>query len=238
MTIATRSSSPFLRLLTLSLAALLLFGAASALVSCSSEKDDAAELTPDQIQGNLIRQLIMMAEQKEESRDRFDSLVSEKGWRSPEVEEAKRQTAAADSANMARLEEIIGKHGWPGVSLVGRQAAMAAFLIMQHASLSQQEKYLPLVKAAADKGDVERAHLAMLEDRVLMRQGKAQIYGTQLWNDPSTGELDLYPIEDSTNLDARRAEFGLPPISEYLRSLGINPDSLGRSENKTQVIFK
>ena len=238
MIIATKSSSLFLRLLTLSLAALLLFGAASALVSCSSEKDDAAELTPDQIQGNLIRQLIMMAEQKERSRDLFDSLVTEKGWKSPEVEEATRREAESDSVNMARLEEIIAQHGWPGVSLVGKRAALAAFLILQHAQLPQQEKYLPLVKAAADKGDVERAHLAMLEDRVLMRQGKSQIYGTQLWNDPSTGELDLYPIEDTVNLDARRAEVGLPPLKEYLSGLGINPDSLGRNENEKKIIIK
>jgi len=237
MIIATRSSSPFLRLLTLSLAALLLFGAASALVSCSSEKDDAAELTPDQIQGNLIRQLIMMAEQKERSRDLFDSLVTEKGWKSPEVEEATRREAESDSVNMARLEEIIAKHGWPGQSLVGNRAAVAAFLILQHGSLQQQEKYLPIVKAASDKGDVEPAHLAMLQDRVLMRQGKPQIYGTQLWNDPSSGELGLYPIEDSANVNSRRAEIGLAPVNEYLRSIGINPDSLGKKD-RLEVIIK
>ena len=237
MIIATRSSSPFLRLLTLSLAALLLFGAASALVSCSSEKDDAAELTPDQIQGNLIRQLIMMAEQKERSRDLFDSLVTEKGWKSPEVEEATRREAESDSVNMARLEEIIARHGWPGQSLVGNRAAVAAFLILQHGSLQQQEKYLPIVKAASDKGDVEPAHLAMLQDRVLMRQGKPQIYGTQLWNDPSSGELGLYPIEDSANVNSRRAEIGLAPVNEYLRSIGINPDSLGKKD-RLEVIIK
>lgn len=206
-------------------------------LSCSSEKDDAEELTPDQIQGNLIRQLIMMAEQEQQASEERDSVVNEKGWRSPEGQEAVRRADLTDSTNMARLEEIIAEHGWPGMSLVGNQAAMAAFLILQHADLTLQEKYLPMVQAAADKGDVERIHLAMLQDRVLMRQGKPQVYGTQLWNDPSTGELGLYPVEDSTNVDQRRAEIGLPSINEYLRSMGINPDSLGKPRNNLEIII-
>jgi hypothetical protein len=214
MMIATRSSLRYIQLLTLSLVTFLLFVGISALLSCSGEKDDAEQLTQDQMQGNLIRQLIMMADQMQQSREQFDSIVNEKGWRSPEVEEATRRAAVIDSTNMARLEEIIAKNGWPGISLVGNQAAMAAFLILQHADLPQQEKYLPLVQAAADKGDVERSHLAMLQDRVLMRQNKPQLYGTQLWNDPSTGRFGLYPIQDSAGVDDRRAQIGLEPLAD------------------------
>lgn len=208
------------------------------IVSCSSEKDDAGELTPDQIQGNLIRQLNMMADQEQRASEERDSVVNEKGWRSPEGQESSRRAAAIDSTNMARLEEIIAKHDWPGRSLVGNQAALAAFLILQHANLPQQEKYLPIVQAAADRGDVERYHLAMLQDRVLMRQDKLQRYGTQLWNDPSTGRFGLYPIEDSAGVDARRAEIGLEPLEDYLRGMGINPDSLGAPKNDFEIIVK
>jgi hypothetical protein len=201
-------------------------------LSCSSEKDDAKQLTPDQIQGNLIRQLIMMADQKQKTSEELDSVVDDKGWRSPEGVEAARRSFQTDSANMAQLEKIVDQHGWPGKSLVGDQAAMAAFLVLQYADLSLQEKYLPLVQAAADKGDVERSHLAMLQDRINMRKNKPQLYGTQLWNDPSTGKFGLYPIEDSVGVDARRAEVGLEPLADYLRSIGINPDSL--SQKPTQ----
>lgn len=236
MNMATRSSSHRLSSLILSLLLLLLFGAAFALLSCRSEKDKPKEMTPDQVQGTLIRELIMMADQEQRDREMLDSVINAKGWRSPEGQEIARRAAQNDSTNMARLEQIIGQHGWPGKSLVGDQAAMAAFLVLQHADLARQEKYLPMVQVAADKGDVEKSHLAMLEDRVLMRQDKPQRYGTQLWNDPSTGELGLYTIEDSVNVDQRRAEMDLPPIDDYLRSMGINPDSLGQ-RGKTNIII-
>ncbi len=221
---------------TLLLLSLLLFGVGSAFLSCSDKKQSEPPKTPEQIQGALIRQLIMMADQEQQSRDRFDSIINEKGWRSPEGQTASRDANLLDSVNTAQLEEIIAKNGWPGKSLVGNQAAMAAFIVLQHSSIEIQEKYLPMVEAAAAKGEIERAHLAMLQDRILMRRDKPQKYGTQLWNDPSTGKLGLYPIEDSSGVDLRRAEVGLPPIYEYLKQIGINPDSLTQRP-KTEIII-
>ena len=231
MNIAAKSPAYSLRLLTV-----LLFGATSLFLSCSDKKESEPPKTPEQIQGALIRQLIMMADQEQQSRDRFDSIINEKGWRSPEGQIASRNANLIDSVNVAQLEEIIARSGWPGKSKVGDQAAMAAFVVLQHASIEIQEKYLPMVEAAAAKGDVERAHLAMLQDRVLMRRDKPQKYGTQLWNDPSTGKLGLYPIEDSAGVDQRRAEIGLPPLYDYIRSMGINPDSLSQ-RSKTSIII-
>lgn len=233
MKIATKPFLCYIRLLTLSFVTLLLFGAVSTLVSCSSEKkDETKQLTPDQIQGNLIRQLIMMADNKQRMSEELDSIVNEKGWGSPEAKDASRRAVQLDSTNTVQLMKIVEQHGWPGKSMVGNQAAMAAFLVLQYADLSLQKKYLPLVQAAADKGDVERSHLAMLQDRISMREHKPQIYGTQLWNDPSTGKFGLYPIEDPAGVDARRAEVGLQPLADFMRGMGINPDSL--SQRPTQ----
>jgi hypothetical protein len=227
---------------TTRLVILLLLGIAPALVSCSGEKEEREEkdekppMTAEQIQGSLIRQLIMMAEQEQQARDVFDSVVNEKGWRSPEGQEALRNAHLLDSVNMVQLEEMIGKYGWPGRTKVGAEAAMAAFVILQHASVEKQEQYLPILETAAAKGDVERFHLAMLQDRILMRRELPQKYGTQLWNDPSNGKLGLYPIEDSANVDLRRAEVGLPPLREYIRGMGIDPDSLSQRTKTTVTI--
>ena len=225
-----------LQLSTALLVILLLSVASSTFLSCSSEKKSEPPKTPEQIQGALIRQLIMMADQEQQSRDRLDSVINAKGWRSPEGQIASRDANLLDSVNTAQLEEIIAKNGWPGKSLVGNQASMAAFVVLQHSPIEIQEKYLPMVEAAAEKGDVERGHLAMLQDRILMRRDKPQKYGTQLWNDPSTGKLGLYPIEDSANVDQRRAEIGLPPLYDYIRSMGINPDSLSQRP-KTELML-
>ena len=41
------------------------------------------------------------------------------------------------------------------------------------------EKYFPLIVKANENGDLEKQHVAMMEDRMLMYQGKEQMYGTQ-----------------------------------------------------------
>jgi hypothetical protein len=127
-----------------------------------------------------------------------------------------------DARNMARLEEVIKQHGWPGKSLVGKEASQAAFLILQHTDLIRQQKYLPLLKKAARKGEARPADVAMLEDRVLVRSGKKQIYGTQVHSGPDTGgKLILAPIEDEEHVDKRRASVGLMPLKDYLKHFGI-----------------
>ena len=62
----------------------------------------------------------------------------------------------------------------------------------------------------------------MLEDRILVRNGKKQVYGTQLHSGPDTGgKLVLAPIEDEEHVDKRRASVGLMPLKEYLKHFGI-----------------
>ncbi len=127
-----------------------------------------------------------------------------------------------DKRNMARLDEIIKQNGWPGKSLVGEEASQAAFLIVQHSDLAHQQNYLPLLKDAAKKGEARPADVAMLEDRILIRRGKKQIYGTQVRSGPDTGgKMVLNPIKDEKHVDKRRASVGLMPLKEYLKYFGI-----------------
>jgi hypothetical protein len=49
-----------------------------------------------------------------------------------------------------------------------------------------------------------------------------QLFGTQAVS--MGGFLILYPIEDQAKVDARRAEFGLSPLDEYIKSLQRNYD--------------
>jgi hypothetical protein len=135
--------------------------------------------------------------------------------------EEMRAQAALDSANVRRLEEIIARHGWPGRSLVGQDGSVAAFLVLQHADQAAQERHLPLVRAAAQAGELLPSMAAMLEDRVRMRRGEKQLYGTQLRTAPGSSSPVLWPVEDEANVDARRAAVGLPPLATYLRGFGI-----------------
>lgn len=123
-----------------------------------------------------------------------------------------------DSSNAARMKEIVEQFGWPGPDLVGEDGRDAAFIIVQHAQYEVQKEMLPMVREAYKAGKLPGQFYALLVDRVLVREGKPQIYGTQAKSaDHWKGhEPVLEPIEDEANVDKRRAEVGLPPVAEYL----------------------
>ena len=157
----------------------------------------------------------LMEMQTEDQKYRMQMQSVENG--SKEMEALWEKQNAVDEKNIVRIEEIIKEHGYPGKSLVGNRAKGAAFLMIQHADLNYQEKYLPLLKEAAEKGEMSKSSLALLIDRINMRNGKPQIYGSQLTTDQFTGELWFHEIEDVKNVDQRREEMGLGPLSEYAK---------------------
>jgi hypothetical protein len=124
--------------------------------------------------------------------------------------------ALLDSGNTTRVKEIVKRYGWPGPELVGADGTDAAFLLVQHSpDLALQKAMLPLVRRSFESGKLSASNYALLQDRVLTRAGKPQMYGTAL--EPWTGkEPVLYPIEDEANVDKRRAKIGLQPLREYL----------------------
>lgn len=126
-----------------------------------------------------------------------------------------------DSANTARMKEIVKRYGWPGPELVGEDGTEAAFLLVQHAEHEFQRQMLPLVEAAYRQRKLRGQNYALLLDRVLVAEGKPQVYGTQAkrfdqWIDK---EPVFDPIEDEANVDKRRAEVGLFSMAEYRQLL-------------------
>lgn len=128
---------------------------------------------------------------------------------------------AIDERNLAQLVTIIDKYGWPGRSLVGKAGATTAFLVVQHSDPVTQRKYLPLLRKAAAKGELEKSALALLEDRVLMGQGKPQVYGSQLTANADTKKYEFYIIADEAHVDERRAAMGLEPMADYAKRFGL-----------------
>jgi hypothetical protein len=128
------------------------------------------------------------------------------------------------SQNLIIVKKILDEHGWPGADFIGARANRTLFLVIQHSNLEAQEKYLPMMRDAVKKGNASPANLALLEDRVALRQGRRQIYGTQLAFDEATGESYVEPLEDPDNVDKRRAEAGLEPLQDYLSGVGMKWD--------------
>jgi len=126
-----------------------------------------------------------------------------------------------DSINLIKVKKILDERGWLGVDVVGEQGNTALFLVIQHANFETQEKYLPMMREAVKNGNARASSLALLEDRVALKKGEKQIYGSQIHQNFETGEYYVSPLIDPDNVDKRRAEVGLGPIQEYVSIWGM-----------------
>ena len=178
-----------------------------------------ATLAPAQTHPELRDELLALFESDQSGRAPIGEVIQQYGLDSTELQALWDELVETDARNLAQLEAIIAEHGWPKASMVGRDGVEAAFFILQHADHETQVEYLPLVRASVDAGDLEHRKFALLQDRVLVGEGKPQVFGTQLYRNDTTGKLDLYPIEDESNVDSRRHEVGLEPLSEYLEDI-------------------
>jgi len=184
------------------------------LLLCNTQAQEAGN--PPVKEPALRSELLKRVEQDQAIRN---ELIS-KGVRSPDKAILARMQAI-DTANTERMRAIIRLYNWPGPELVGRDGAEAAFLLVQHADLAFQKEMLPLVEKAYRSGGLSGQSYALLLDRVLVSEGKPQVYGTQAkhFEEWKGQEPTLAPIEDEANVDKRRAEVGLPPLSEYREML-------------------
>jgi hypothetical protein len=124
----------------------------------------------------------------------------------------------ADDENTKRLAEIVEQYGWPTTSLVGPDGANAAWLLVQHADRDRkfQRKCLDLM-TALPKQEFSQRDLAYLTDRVLLAEGKKQLYATQM--ETADGKWVPRPLEDPENVDQRRADHGLEPLAKYIKQI-------------------
>lgn len=123
----------------------------------------------------------------------------------------------ADSSNLVFVEQLIAKHGWITPQQAGFMGAQAVFLVIQHADLKAQKKYFPLIKQAEKDGNILSSNVAILEDRIAVREGKPQPYGSQGYYDAEKKKTYVYPLKDLKNLDSLRKSMGLQPMKEYIK---------------------
>jgi len=118
--------------------------------------------------------------------------------------------------NEKRLLELLDKYGWPSTSEVTEYAAAGAALIINHTTYELRSKYFPMLEESFKKGEAQPLRYAKMRDRILIEEGKKQLYGTQIKFENLLREP--YPIKDPEYVDKRRAEIGLGPLSLYLKA--------------------
>ena len=157
-------------------------------------------------------------------RDELEKISEEFGWKSEQIKEHWEKIDKIDSVNLTKVKQILDERGWLGTEKIGDQGDMTLFLVIQHSDLESQEKYLPVLRAAVKKGNSKANYLALLEDRVALRKGEKQIYGSQVGRNEETGEAYVLPLIDPDNVDKRRAEVGLGKLKYYLTFYDLNWD--------------
>jgi hypothetical protein len=149
-------------------------------------------------------------------RSQIGKIEKKYGRDSKEMKEHWKIINEKDSINLIKIEKILDERGWLGPDIIGRQGNSTLFLVIQHSDLETQIKYLPMMREAVKKRNANPSSLALLEDRVALRQGNRQIYGSQIGRDKETGEYFVSPLIDPENVDKRRAKVGLGTLADYV----------------------
>jgi len=155
----------------------------------------------------IAREILAMGEADQKAIERNDSSI-------------KKLTVV----HTGRVREIISEFGYPVISLVGKKASHWAWLVIQHSDhdVGFQESCLELMESAPG-GEVAKANIAYLVDRVRENRGLPQIYGTQVIQDKKTNKFKpnklKYSVEKTNEL---RRKIGLESIEKYLEKFNID----------------
>lgn len=195
----------------------------------------------DEAEKDLDKPLVAMLDtiyQEDQTYRRQIGEIEEKyGRESDEMKKHWELINEKDSINLIKIQKILDEKGWLGSNVIGSQGNSTLFLVIQHSPLEVQEKYLPMMRDAVKNGKANSSSLALLEDRVALRKGGKQIYGSQIGRDQETGEYFVSPLIDPENVDKRRAEVGLGPIADYISNWNMTWDvkkHIERSEKQAK----
>ena len=72
-----------------------------------------------------------------------------------------------------------------------------------------------MLEMAFKQGEAQPLRYAKMRDRLLVEEGKKQLFGTQ-WKFENSERVP-HPIEEPEYVDKRRSEIGLGPLDVYLK---------------------
>lgn len=113
------------------------------------------------------------------------------------------------------LDRVTRQQGWFTIGRYGTDADFAAFLLLQHSNdIGLQKRLLPTLIRLAESGETKGANAAMLSDRIAIREGQLQTYGTQ-GACAGPGDWQAFQMRDPQAVDARRSGLGMIALHVY-----------------------
>jgi hypothetical protein len=127
---------------------------------------------------------------------------------------------ATDKKHNQRVWKIINDiKSYPDIMLVGYDPACDFWLLVQHQDSDTvlQKEVLKYMKWAVDHKQAPEHQYAFLVDRVRLNTGQKQLYGTQYWLNKDKTAYIPRPLEDSMNVNRRRAELEMMLIEDEIK---------------------
>lgn len=122
-----------------------------------------------------------------------------------------------NQSNFLEMQKLLEEHGWPKYSTVGKLAADAPLLVINHHPSDEVRKqYLDQVKNACLSGEGSCMEYAKIQDRILVNDDLPQIYGMQFRYNKKR-KLEPFPIQNPEHVDFRRKKIGLETLNVYLK---------------------
>lgn len=164
------------------------------------------------------------------SESRKLQILNETGYSRADLENGKiyKIMSNRDSINLIRVEEIIAKYGYPGKTLVGEPTNEAVWYVIQHSK--RIANYFPMIQEAGSSNEIPFTKVATMHDRLLMQEGKEQLYGTQVAGEnilnKETGKKEfwyyVWPIQNAESVNELRREAGFTTtVEENAKTMGV-----------------
>ena len=186
-------------------------------MACSNRKKPNKTQTSIQNTEDLIAVLDTIWRTEQEPITLRDSLIEKYGVESKAVQGQQEIYERNHAINERKVKVILDKYGWPGKDIIGEQGNWTICNVIQHSDNEIRIKYLPMIRQAVKDKKLHPRFLVRTEDRIATERGDLQIYGGQMKYYPETKSFNVWPVYDPVNIDKRRAEIGLEPISEFLK---------------------
>lgn len=156
----------------------------------------------------------------------IDTYGPEKAW-----DIFKTQRDSVNLLNQNRIKELYKTYGFLGEKRIGEQAATNFWLPIQHADndVAFQQEMLTAMGKEIEKGSKDKAHYAMLEDRVNVNQNKPQRFGSQLTYNKLGQAIPKVGLVDSLRVESLRKAFDLPSFKTYYNQMTIMHFEMNKS---------
>jgi len=163
------------------------------------------------------------------------SVYMSQGWTKGEAVE-NQELMAADAVNLREAEALVDHYRLPTISKVGAENAHKFWLmVMQFNHDTEfQTRILKAMHEELEENDVSTADYAFLTDRIRVNQGRAQLYGTQVFYNEMTEQFEPFDLKKPDSVDQRRVIMGLERINSYIKE--VNSKFSKPAKRKSKVL--